>query len=106
MTLQALIRQLSHESGSCGPTGPEDRPLSPGELRVATATIRGLDTKGVARLLHMSPKTTERHLTNIYRKLDVRTRQELAALVIRYLLRSEMPRSELAGVGDEAAAGQ
>jgi DNA-binding CsgD family transcriptional regulator len=40
----------------------------------------------------MSPKTTERHLTNIYRKLDVRTRQELAALVIRHLLRSEMPR--------------
>jgi DNA-binding NarL/FixJ family response regulator len=85
--IQALIRELADDLDQEG-----DREfdsvfaLTPSELRVATATVQGLDTKSVARRLCMSVKTVEHHLTSIYRKANVRTRHELAAKVITNLL--------------------
>jgi DNA-binding NarL/FixJ family response regulator len=40
---------------------------------------RGLRNREVAASLFLSEKTVERHLTSIYRKLDLRSRAELAA---------------------------
>jgi DNA-binding CsgD family transcriptional regulator len=85
--MQALIREVVHDlENDHDETIGGAFALSPSELRVASATIRGLDTKSVARRLCISVKTVEHHLTSIYRKADVRTRHELAAKVIAHLV--------------------
>ena len=68
-----------------GPTGPRaDAPgsddLTPGELKIALLVAQGLTNREVAAALFLSPKTVEHHLSSIYRKLDVRSRTQLARL--------------------------
>src|SRR5690349_1360572 len=48
------------------------------ELRVAAAVAAGATNKAVARELMVSVKTVEFHLSNVYRKLGVSSRVELA----------------------------
>lgn len=52
--------------------------LTPHELRVAQAVARGAKNREAAAELFLSPKTVDFHLRNIYRKLGVRSRTELA----------------------------
>ncbi|GAA0535840.1 hypothetical protein GCM10010172_16410 [Paractinoplanes ferrugineus] len=52
--------------------------LTGAEVRVAVAVADGLSNKEVADRLFVSVKTVEFHLGNIFRKLDVRNRTELA----------------------------
>lgn len=52
--------------------------LTPHELQVATQIGRGATNREAAAVLFVSPKTIEYHLASIYRKLDVRSRTELA----------------------------
>ncbi|MEW1927192.1 AAA family ATPase [Streptomyces sp. NPDC088360] len=58
------------------PSGPEG--LTPQEFRVAQAVVRGATNKQAASALFLSPKTVEFHLGNVYHKLGVRNRTELA----------------------------
>ena len=44
---------------------------------------QGLPNREVAAALFLSPKTVERHLSNIFRKRGLRSRTELAALFAR-----------------------
>jgi DNA-binding NarL/FixJ family response regulator len=69
-------------------TGAIERPavygadeLTAQELRVALAVARGAKNREVAAELFLSPKTIEFHLGRVYRKLDIHSRTELAALV-------------------------
>ncbi|MGI5128279.1 AAA family ATPase [Pseudonocardia sp. CA-107938] len=55
--------------------------LTPRELRVAMAVGRGATNAEAAAELFLSRKTVEYHLSNIYRKLEIRTRAELARLM-------------------------
>lgn len=55
-------------------------PLSGRERTVAFAVARGLSNKEVAGELYISLKTVDAHLQQIYRKLDIRSRTQLAAL--------------------------
>jgi DNA-binding CsgD family transcriptional regulator len=48
------------------------------ELRVALVVADGATTRETASQLFLSAKTVEFHLGNIYRKLEVRSRSELA----------------------------
>jgi DNA-binding CsgD family transcriptional regulator len=48
---------------------------------VALAVGRGLPSREVAATLYVSTRTVEYHLQNIYRKLGVSTRSQLAALL-------------------------
>jgi DNA-binding CsgD family transcriptional regulator len=57
--------------------------LSPAELRVAEAVTSGGTNRQVAETLFLSVKTVDFHLQQIYRKLGVRSRTELAVLVSR-----------------------
>jgi DNA-binding CsgD family transcriptional regulator len=57
-------------------SGPES--LTPSERGVAELAAGGLTTNQVAKALFVSRKTVEFHLRHIYRKLDVRSRAELA----------------------------
>jgi DNA-binding CsgD family transcriptional regulator len=60
------------------PSGTED--LTPSELKIALLVAQGMTNREVAASLFLSPKTVEHHLSHIYRKLDVRSRTQLARL--------------------------
>ena len=57
--------------------------LTPQELQVALAVAKGATNRETGAALFLSPKTVEAHLGRIYRKLDIRSRTELAALLAR-----------------------
>ncbi len=57
--------------------------LTAHELHVALLVGAGSTNREAASALFVSPKTIEYHLTSIYRKLDVRSRTELAGIVSR-----------------------
>jgi DNA-binding CsgD family transcriptional regulator len=52
--------------------------LTPGERQIALLVAEGLTNKEVAAHLFVTPKTVEFHLSNVFRKLGVRSRTELA----------------------------
>ncbi|MGA8046773.1 MAG: helix-turn-helix transcriptional regulator, partial [Dermatophilaceae bacterium] len=52
--------------------------LTPTELRVATLVARGLPNREVATALFVSPRTVDFHLRNVFTKLGVTSRTELA----------------------------
>lgn len=53
------------------------------EQQVASLVSRGLTNRGIAERLHVTDKTVEMHLSNIFAKLGVSTRTEAAATLIR-----------------------
>ena len=57
--------------------------LTASELRIARMVAAGATNNEIAAWLFVSPKTIETHLGRVYRKLGVRTRTELAALLAR-----------------------
>jgi DNA-binding CsgD family transcriptional regulator len=57
--------------------------LTPAEERVARLVADGLSNKEVAAALVVTPKTVEAHLGRVYRKLGVRRRSELSALMAK-----------------------
>jgi DNA-binding NarL/FixJ family response regulator len=52
--------------------------LTPSEERVARLAADGMTNREVAQQLFVTPKTVEVHLSNAYRKLDIRSRRQLA----------------------------
>lgn len=76
------------------PRGDRNRPLSPGavallgrlsarEREVAMRVREGLGTRDIAAELHRSPLTIKTQLAAIFRKLEVRSRTRVAALLNR-----------------------
>ena len=65
------------------PTPPHQQPapplgLTPRELEVLRLLIRGSTNAGIGKRLYMSPKTCERHVTSIMRKLGATNRSQAA----------------------------
>jgi DNA-binding CsgD family transcriptional regulator len=58
--------------------GPETSELTPRELQVALIVARGATNREAAAALFLTTKTIEFHLGQIYRKLGLRSRTELA----------------------------
>lgn len=58
-------------------TGPVEQ-LTPQERQTAQVIATGLTTREAAAALFLSPKTVEFHLRNVYIKLGIRSRDELA----------------------------
>jgi DNA-binding CsgD family transcriptional regulator len=69
--------QLELERTGVYRTGGE---LSAAERQVAKLAASGATNKEIAAALFMSVKTVEAHLSRVYRKLNVRSRTELASL--------------------------
>jgi DNA-binding CsgD family transcriptional regulator len=74
------------ELRACGetlsaPRGPGLDDLTPHELQVALTVGVGATNREAATALFLSAKTIDFHLRNIYRKLGIRSRSELAVVV-------------------------
>lgn len=57
-------------------TGPDA--LTPAERHVAGLAGAGRSNSEIATELHLARKTVEGHLARVYRKLEVRSREQLA----------------------------
>lgn len=57
--------------------------LSPRELEVLRHLAQGLSKKEIARTIHLSPHTIDKHASNLMKKLDIHDRVELARFAIR-----------------------
>jgi DNA-binding CsgD family transcriptional regulator len=53
-------------------------PLTPSERRIADPAPSGATSPQIAQALFVTVKTVEMHLGNVYRKLDISSRRELA----------------------------
>jgi ATP/maltotriose-dependent transcriptional regulator MalT len=67
---------------------PVDSLLSPRELEVLRLAADGLDNDAIAAALVLSVRTVERHLQNVYGKLDLTGRNARTAAVSRLLATS------------------
>ncbi|MFJ7215371.1 LuxR C-terminal-related transcriptional regulator [Amycolatopsis sp. NPDC098790] len=77
-SIGALARDLLEESGG-RLRKPRADVLTLREREVADLVAAGASNRDVASALFVSPRTVELHLTNVYRKLAVDSRAELAA---------------------------
>ena len=79
--LDALLGFLTEPAA----TGPR---LTDRELQVAVLVAEGLTNHAIARRLSVAPRTAEAHVENIRRKLEVRSRAQIAAWVTEQRLRA------------------
>jgi DNA-binding CsgD family transcriptional regulator len=56
--------------------------LTPSERRVVDLAVDGRTNKEIAQALYVTPKTVEVHLSNAYRKLDIRSRRDLQQALV------------------------
>ena len=74
----AWVEKAETELSSVGGRAPATGALTPSEMKVARHAAEGLTTKEIAAQLFVSTKTVEGHLSNVYVKLGIRSRTELA----------------------------
>jgi len=85
-TVGSVIDALHFLSGSKPtPAGPRD--LSERELQVVAGVVAGCGNREIAARLGISEKTVKHHLTNIFQKLGVANRLELAIFALDHRLR-------------------
>ena len=80
------LERARTELGATGERARRSEPLlsqelTPQELQVALVVAQGATNKEAGTRLFLSPKTIETHLGRVYRKLNVRSRTELARLL-------------------------
>lgn len=70
------------------PPDPEARPhgLTRREREVLCLVAAGMTNKDIARRLFLSQKTVDRHLSSIFRKLDVSSRAAATAFAFKHNL--------------------
>lgn len=98
----AWIRRAEAELQATGLTSRKRAPvatesLTPQELQVAIVVADGVTNAEAAARLFLSAKTIEFHLSNVYRKLGIRSRAELVKLVLAGLLPEQATREIRAG---------
>jgi DNA-binding NarL/FixJ family response regulator len=64
--------------------------LTASELRVAELAATGITNREIAQVAFMSDKTVEAHLARAYRKLGIRSRAELGALMAKHPARDSL----------------
>lgn len=90
--LEGHIRRIAREVAASGalagvaaspttPTVPAMADLSTRELEIVTGLLRGERVPMIAERMFLSQSTVRNHLTSVYRKLGVRSQQELIRLL-------------------------
>jgi DNA-binding CsgD family transcriptional regulator len=90
----AELRATGQAGGRRAPAAAEQ--LTAHELQIALLVAQGMTNREAAAALFLSPKTIEYHLGQIYRKLDVRGRAQLARLMAMELPEGERDPAVLA----------
>ena len=73
-------------NGDAAPRGLDQ--LSPREVEILRLAADGLDNDEIATSLTLSVRTVERHLSNVYAKLDLHGKSARTAAVARLLTRA------------------
>ena len=76
-----LQSQLTVPPSQAAPHG-----LSPREVEVLRLIAAGRSNRQIAEALYLSPRTVERHIANIYLKIDVHNKAEATAFAYRHHL--------------------
>ena len=81
-------RLTSHRIDSLTQGAPSGRPhgLTPRELQVLRLVAAGKTNKAIAAELFLSEKTVDRHVSNIFVKLDVPSRAAATAFAYQHKL--------------------
>ena len=86
MALQAEAQGENWQESLCREaTGAFD--ITQRELDVVVYTYRGYSAKKIAEALIVSESTVKAHLSHVYRKLGIHSKQELIALIDGYRVR-------------------
>jgi DNA-binding CsgD family transcriptional regulator len=88
------LRATGQAGGRRAPVAADQ--LTAHELQIAVLVAQGMTNREAAAALFLSPKTIEYHLGQIYRKLDVRGRAQLARLMAMELPEGERDPAVLA----------
>jgi pimeloyl-ACP methyl ester carboxylesterase/DNA-binding CsgD family transcriptional regulator len=87
------------------PARPANLPdLSSRELAVLGLVADGLSNEQIAARLHISVRTVERHLSNVYAKLRVSGKAARAAAAARYVYAATPQRAKLGGGADASTS--
>jgi len=82
-----LFETLRDLAGAPGEEAPQKKfGLTPRELEIISAIVAGYTNKDIAQKFSISEQTVKHHLTNIYDKLGVSTRLELALFAVNHRL--------------------
>jgi DNA-binding CsgD family transcriptional regulator len=73
--INGFLAEADREAGRHG--------LTARELEVLTLLASGRSNEAISRVLSISTRTVERHIGNIYRKIDARNRAEATAYAFR-----------------------
>ncbi|MEW2516480.1 AAA family ATPase [Streptomyces sp. NPDC046870] len=75
------LRATGRATDGHSPTGDIARALSPQQLTIARLAARGLSNRAIGEQLRLSPRTVASHLYQIFPKLGVSSRAQLAARI-------------------------
>jgi two-component system, NarL family, nitrate/nitrite response regulator NarL len=81
--VEALRELVTRGNGN---RSPGDYDLTPRQLAMITRVVAGLSNKDVGREFSICERTVKHHLTNIYEKLGISNRLELAVFALNHQL--------------------
>ena len=81
-----LVQYLRGLMDAPKPSGPKRYGLTPRELEIISAVVAGFANKEIAQYFKISEDTVKHHLSNIFDKLGVSTRLELALFAVNQSL--------------------
>jgi DNA-binding CsgD family transcriptional regulator len=90
-TAEAMKLLDTPEQGQPAPAPIQASPLTPREREVAALVAQGLSNRAIARELVITEATAERHLGNVFGKLGLASRAQLAVWAVEHGLPPQRP---------------
>jgi DNA-binding CsgD family transcriptional regulator len=90
-TAQALALLDAPDQAQPEPAPVRASPLTPRECEIAALVARGLSNRAIARELVITEATAERHLGNVFGKLGLASRAQLAVWAVEHGLAPQRP---------------
>jgi DNA-binding NarL/FixJ family response regulator len=81
-----MVQYLREKTESQLPAGGRSYGLTRREMEIVAAIVAGLTNKEIAKKFTLSEDTVKHHLTNIFNKVGVSSRLELALFAINHRL--------------------